>query len=473
MTLRRQIIDGATWVTVGEALALPTGLITLSYLTRTLGPTDYGRLTLAASVVIWLEWSLAAVLGRATNRCVAQTDDWTNMAATALRLHAAAGVGLALILWSVAAPVAELLREPSLAGLLRWFALELPLFALAQAHIQVLVARGRYRARATVSASRWIVRMLLILLLVGRGLSVEGAIAASILTVLCELLLARWCLAVPWRGARRADLMALLRYVAPLASAALSLRLFQRLDLWILKATGVAAAVAGQYGMAQNLAQVPMLLAASLVPLLQSTLVREIQAGGEAVAREISRAAIRAVLTLLTLVAAVAGSAFELTELLSGSDYLDAAPLLAMLSIAAIGSIMITVCAAILIGFDRTRATLWLAVPVPIVGAIGWLVLTPLLGAIGAASITLSVSWLGAIGSLWGVARWTGASVSIGEFLRASLIAALIFRLSSSVVWPGGVLLELAVWGVLALALSIAIGLIPLQPLARLGRERG
>ena len=104
------------------------------------------------------------------------------MAALVVRTQFVMGVLTALVLWLTAPLVARTLDEPSLSSLLRLFSLDLPLFALAQAHQQVLVALGHFRVRALLSAARWIVRLALIAAAVALGLSVRGVLVAVICT---------------------------------------------------------------------------------------------------------------------------------------------------------------------------------------------------------------------------------------------------------------------------------------------------
>jgi Na+-driven multidrug efflux pump len=82
-------------------------------------------------------------------------------------------------------------REPALTTYLRLFALDIPLFSLARAHRRILVGIGAFRQQALATASRWIARLLFIVLLVEQGLSVQGAILASIGASMVELVVGR------------------------------------------------------------------------------------------------------------------------------------------------------------------------------------------------------------------------------------------------------------------------------------------
>ncbi len=64
----RQTLDGTIRVFLAEALILPTGLLSAAFLTRSLGPRDYGLFTLAATIVVWTEWVATSAFSRATGR---------------------------------------------------------------------------------------------------------------------------------------------------------------------------------------------------------------------------------------------------------------------------------------------------------------------------------------------------------------------------------------------------------------------
>lgn len=415
--------DGTSFVLLGEALALPTGLITLAFLTRVLGPGDYGRLTLAAAIVIWIEWSIGAMLGRATNRCVAETDDWRPAATAGLQLHLTCGAVAAVMLVLAADTLAHLLGDPSLESSLRWFALEIPLFCAAQAHIQVLIGRGAFRQRAAVGALRWIIRMLLVLLFVGWGRTVHVAIWASIATCLVELLLLRRLLPISLRQHGTFSTRRLLGYAAPLLVSALCLRILSRIDLLAFKFFGANAEQAGEYGMAQNLAAVPNLLTLAFAPLLQSTLVRMNRESLLEGARELTTISIRAVLMALPVAAIASANAEPLARVLSGTRFAGAGPVLSWLILAAVGGVLSAVGAAILVGFDHPRSTAWIALPITVLAIVLLPLVVPRWGAIGAAGTTLLCSWLGAAAFVVVALRRVGARVPVGTMLRTALIS--------------------------------------------------
>src|SRR5436190_5443690 len=270
--LRARMIDGAARVFLAEALIVPTGLLTVALLTRHLGPSDYGRYTLAVTFILWVEWGFSAPFARAAVRLIGGAVEWEPMAALVVRTQFVMGVLTALVLCLTAPLVARTLDEPSLSSLLRLFSLDLPVFALAQAHQQVLVALGHFRVRALLSAARWIVRLALIAAAVALGLSVRGVLVAVICTTAIEVVLARRFVRPRLLGRVDVPVRQLFDYAVPLLLSALCLRVFDRIDVVLLKFFGRTAAEVGMYGAAQNLTLATGLFSLAFAPILLSTL---------------------------------------------------------------------------------------------------------------------------------------------------------------------------------------------------------
>jgi O-antigen/teichoic acid export membrane protein len=442
----RNTLAGTIQVFLAEALILPTGIVTLAFLTRRLGATDYGLFTLAASVVTWMEWFVSSLFARATNKCLAEAEDWRPAATTVLRLHLISSIAVAGVLFLLAEPLARGLGEPALAGYLRWFALDIPVFSLAQAHRNILIGRGLYRHRAWLSAGRWLARLVLMVALVQLGLSVTGAILACIGASVVELALARRQIQPTVLRGPGVPFRQLGHYAIPLLLSSLCLGLLNKIDLFLLKALGASAAQAGWYGAAQNLSIVPGLFALSFAPLLQSTLSRLRREGAMTHAQNMARDSLRLVLLLLPFAGLAAGMAAEIMRLLAGASFNDAAPLLQRLIFAALGSVLVAVTTAILVALDKPRWTLAVAGPMLLFAVGGHLWAIPRWGAAGAATVTTIGAWLGGGIGLAAVAWHGRVAPPVGSVLRSVALCGGAYALAT--VWPAtgwGVLVKLPV----------------------------
>jgi O-antigen/teichoic acid export membrane protein len=421
----RRVVDGSVRVFLAEALVLPTSLVTAGFLTRRLGPSGYGQFTLAATVIGWLEYTSSSLFARATYKAIAEAEDWRPVGSMVVLMTAVASASAAVLV-SVLAPVlAVWLHEPDLTRYLWLFVLDIPLFGMAQAHRNILVGMGAFRARAWVSAWRWSTRMVLIILLVGAGLSVTGAILGSVGASAVELLVSRRYVRPPL-GFRRPGYPAhqLWDYAVPLFLAALALRLLDKLDLFMLTALGGSAAQAGQYGAAQNLAVVPGLVSLSCAAVLLATLSGALSRGEAAGAREMGRNAMRFAVLLLPFGAMTAGASVEIVVTVYGSAFAPAGPVLGVLIFGALAGLMLAVASAILTAGGRPRWVLGLTAPLVPAALAGYALAIPRFGVMGAASVTALVAVVGAAEAAWAVQSLWRTHVAVATLGRSMIVSA-------------------------------------------------
>jgi O-antigen/teichoic acid export membrane protein/ubiquinone/menaquinone biosynthesis C-methylase UbiE len=460
----QRTLDGTVRVFLAEALILPAGLITTVVLTRRLGADGYGLFVLAATLVTWLEWTIAAVFARATYKCIAEVSDWRPVATMVLRLHLGVSAACAVLLAALSGPLAALLGEPALAAYLRLFAVDIPIFSLAHAHRHILVGTGGFRQRAWLSAARWTVRLVLILALVALGeFSVKGAIVASIGTSVIELGLARRFIRPALFGPTDFPAQRLWAAAVPLFLCALALRVIDKLDLFMLKTLGATAAQAGIYGVAQNLTVVPGIFAMSFAPLLLSTLTRLLRDGHEQHARAMARDAMRLVLLLLPLAGLSAGAAGEIVRLIAGPDFAAAGPLLAVLIFEALTGTLLSVTNAILTAAGRANWTFIIAAPLVPLALIGHLLMIPRFGSLGAAAVTTTLTVCGAAAA--GVAVWLQWRVTlpVASVARSTVLCVVAYVLAAW--WPAGGLL--LVVKLAAVSMLVLVGFLVLGEFSR------
>ncbi|MGH7565818.1 MAG: lipopolysaccharide biosynthesis protein [Gemmatimonadota bacterium] len=430
----RETLAGTMRLFAAEALVFPTGLITAAFLTRWLGADAYGAFSLAALVVAWLQWSTTSLLSRSTILSIRAAAQWKPLATRILHLHLAAGVLGAALLWLAAPLVARALSVPSLSFYLRLFAVDVPLFVYAHGHRNIATGLGRFGHRARVVATRWIARMALILLLVGLGLSVTGAIVASIGASALELLVARRYDRAPLFARPAVSSRPFLATATPLLVAALALRFLQDADLFALKALGASTAEAGIYAAARNLSLATTVFSAAFSPLILSTLVRLVREGDIDHARDMSRDALRLVLLLVPFAALAAGAANGIVRLAFGEDFAGAAPLLARLIFAGVAVAVMAVGSAVLIAggrLDRSARILVSLLPLTIAAHV-WAI--PRYGAIGAAWVSTGAMTAGALLTLVAVARMWGVVPPPASLARTALVALAAGLLARA--WP-------------------------------------
>jgi O-antigen/teichoic acid export membrane protein len=418
-----RLTDGVVLGFAAELVLLPTGLITAAVLTRALGPSGYGRFSVAATFITWLAFTTTTLLARAAVKVVSEADDWRPVASSVLRARLVVG-GVAFVVVLLGANVfARMLGAPELAPYLRVFAVDLLLFNLARAYRDVLTGRGRFREVAAVSLARWTARLVLIVALVLLTGSVMGAVVGSVGATAVELLVARGFGRVPLRGSSPIAWSRMWQVAAPLVVYGAALQLFSKIDLFALSAMQGATAEIGLYAAAQNLAVAPGLFALALAPLLLATLSRLRREGADTDARRIARDALRVAIALVPLAGLVAGTADEIVRLVFGPSFIGAGVLLSLLFTAGVALVVMSVAVSIVTAADAQRVVSLLGAGVLVAAIAGHLMLIPRFGAVGAATVTSCASVAGGLASIALVHRLWDVR-AYGTLLRAVLIAA-------------------------------------------------
>ena len=156
-------------------------MATTLFLTHRLGPELYGQYSVVFGVIVWAEMLAASLLGSATVRMVAEADNWKPVSSRLTQIQLLISVTAAALLVVTAPQVAASLYPPELAGYIRLFATEIPFFfALSGVHLSTLIDQGAFGQGAVVTVVYWLSRTALMLILVGLGLSVTGAIVANV-----------------------------------------------------------------------------------------------------------------------------------------------------------------------------------------------------------------------------------------------------------------------------------------------------
>ena len=426
---QERLFSGTMIVLAAEALAFPAGLIATILLTRYLLPADYGALALALAGVAWLEWTVVSLFSRAAWKLTAEAEDWRSVARPVVRVFLWTGLLVGVGVFAAADVVARMLSVPQLGDLLRILAFEIPIFATAHAYRSVLVGRGMHGSRAAVSAGRWIARAILIAAGTLLGFSLNRIAVLIVIGTCIELAIARARVAgfgrivsgspSPGRAATPITAGQLLKYATPLALSAISLRLLDRMDIFALRIFGGAMENVAAYGVAQNLALGPALFGSAFVPALVAAFSYRAARGDLAGARALSGQALRAGFLMLGLTLLLAGAAPGLIELLFGARYAAAAPLFALLIVAAGAALLTGLAIAVLVGAGKLPWTVRLTLPLVVIAAIGHSLLVPRYGAVGAAFVTTCTALIGATASCAATRLIVGTPIPFATLIRS------------------------------------------------------
>jgi len=249
---RRFTLTGSIRIFIAESLLMPTGFIIIAILTRALGAEQYGIYVLAVSIVSWIEASINSLLAHSSILASSNSENIDETSAVVLRSYLIAGISAGLILFVFSNSIAIFFDEPKLTNLLRFFSIDIPLFAIARAYRGLWIGTGQFTLRAIMSVGRWLVRLALVSLLIFGGFSLAGAILANIGATLFEVIYAISKKRINPFARSLESSKTFFSAIKPLALYALTMRLFSNLDLLSLKVLGAGIHEVGYYGAAQR-----------------------------------------------------------------------------------------------------------------------------------------------------------------------------------------------------------------------------
>ena len=202
---------------LGMAICLPTGLLTAGFLSRKLGPGDYGTLTLTVTIVFLIEMALTSGFKRSSEKLIAENIDWENIAGKALQTQLILAIITVCLLFLISPILASLLNAPEISYYLRVYAVYLPIGGLVGVYQSILVGRGHYRAKAILNGMYWIIRLVLVFLIVSINLSITAVLIANICTSILVLMLVHNIVRIPVLKTIKYPSMKLLTIVGPVS----------------------------------------------------------------------------------------------------------------------------------------------------------------------------------------------------------------------------------------------------------------
>lgn len=463
------------WIKVlgADVLGIPAGLAILIYLTRRLGPSGYGVFALATTAVLWVEWSLAALFGRAAVKLMSETADWRAYGTALIRLQIGFGTAVGVAAALLASPLAEALGAPELTPIIRILSLDLPLFMWAQSYRSIAVGQGRYVTRASLSAFHQIARVSLMVVLVEMGFSIRGAVASLICTSALDVGFGWWRTGLSPFGRGHIDRLELWRYAVPTFLFAGSLRLFDKIDLFMLQSIGGSVALTGIYGAAQRASYIPTLIAGSFAPLLLASMSTLRTQGSEKRSRSLGSESLRLLILLLPFAVIVSVTAEPLIRLFLGPGYSSSGSLVSILIFAGVAELVVYFGASILTAVGRPGLTFAIAGPlVPMAIVLQWFAI-PSYGAPGAALVTTTLATIAAVTTLIACAvvagTFPGRPVTLWAFFWSG-VAVVASSLWAAEGWL--VLLKIFALSLLVAAGLVVSGQLGRQELALLRRGR-
>jgi O-antigen/teichoic acid export membrane protein len=430
--------QGTLYLTIASLLFIASGYIIHVWLGQYLGPEAYGVYGVVIQVMTALNMVHYIGVPQAVSKYIAQDESRADaVLQSGLVLQVGSTLGIAVLFFLLAQPIARLLNDPGLTPYIRTSALVLVPYS-----VMTLYMTGYYnglhqfKRQALINIAYSVAKTISVIGLV-YVFHVYGAIIGFIVSPIVGLLVG---VRLPRFTGERFPYGPLIRFSLPLVLFSVLSTLQLSADLFFVKALLPDAADTGYYTANQNIARIPYFAFTGAAFVLLPSISRSVSRDQVEQTRELIRRSMRYVLLLLvpsTLL--ISATSAQILQILYGGDY---APAAESLSLLVVGLGFVTVfglLSNILSGAGKPRLPMTLAGLGLLVTALSCAVLVPWLGLTGAALAT-------ALGGLFSMAaaglavyRQFRGVVPFRSLLRIALAAVPTYLLATSI--PATILL--------------------------------
>ncbi len=435
------ITVGSIQNVIGSAISLPTGLITAAFLSRKLGPLNYGTLSVTASIIVLIEAVITLGANRSTEKLVAESNDWRSVTIKSLQFQLFVSFLASFFLVLVAPFLEHLLNTADLSFYLRIYSVSIPISALNGIHQAVLVGRGNYRAKALLNCIYWIVRLLLILVFVTLQPTITAVIISNVFSSFLVLLISKYLIKTSIIQFSAFPFRMFWKYTGPMFFYTIATMILNYIALFFVKALGEQPQTAGYYAASHNLTIIPALIAISISPLLLAKTTYLLSKNQFDLAQSIKRNMERFTICLLPFASLSAGASLEIVTAIYGSSFQASGPLLAILIFGAIGKCLKTIAVSTLIAIGKPKLPAIFITPLVPIAIITYYYVIPCFGALGAAVTSAVVSWLAALLVMVGAYQLWKTTIPFFSFVRSVFISVPVYYLATAWETPGFLLL--------------------------------
>lgn len=359
MTEKPQFGKGMLLLLFSKGYFLVTGYALYILLTRFLGPELFGVYGIVIGLVSMIGTVLLGGSNQAVSKYIAgQEASAENIKHKALQLQAALGSAVFILFWALSKPIAGLFDDPSLAV---YFRLASPIILFNSfygVYLGYLNGLKDFRRQAGLEVIYASAKILLMVLLVSLGYSLEGALGGF---VLATMAIVGFCVLRIGRSAQEAapPLTKIAMFQVWIMIYTLLINLLLNIDLFWIKAImnpATANFQAGLYNAALTIARIPYFvvlpLSAVIFPAVSASVFRR----DAAETRYYIAKSLKSSIAFLSLgVALIATNAKALIELLYTQRFSLGSEALAIVSFGTMFYSLITVATTIIAGAGFPR----------------------------------------------------------------------------------------------------------------------
>lgn len=404
-------------------------MVLLGYLTRRIGAAEYGRYAVSIVLMNWLGIAIAAASGGATVRLVAGHQHGRRYAVSMLQMVGGLAVVLAVIIALAAQPLADLIRSPGIAPLLRILSVDFAVGAVAGTYLGILIAQGRYALSALAALAAVATQLFTAYFFVERGMLAAGACLAVVAGSLVKLIIGRWASGIAFFSGDRAPFGDLWGHTRLLAGAQLALRITTSMDLLAVKFFAVSPALAGLYAGGQNISQAGLLMFWPSQNVLLQSMAKSRREGNHDDAARTGTVYLRVALTYGALLCALSVLADEIAVFLLGPAFSKSGPILAIL-LWAVAFRLLAGTGRTLIASVGEKVSIMLPLLFLIVlGVIAYAIAIPRGGIVAAAAVALGLAVAAGLTSLREGLKLMGMRfpwISLAKIVAAAVVTGLV-----------------------------------------------
>ncbi|HLC72287.1 MAG TPA: oligosaccharide flippase family protein [Candidatus Nanoarchaeia archaeon] len=389
----RETVKGSVWMSASWFIVKLLSVVYMAFLARQLGPTGLGTFSIALLLTPWFimfsSLSLQTVGTHFVSQFRAAKKDMGSLIKSIFLLTFGLG-GIATVLHFLAAPFAAtyFFHDASLTPYLQLGSFVILLSVVYYGYIGIVRGFKRFYLYATLDVLKEVFLVGLGFLLVGYfGMSVMGALLA-VLGSHVVLLFFRPAPGVNWITKKHAPLKPLMVSSLWFTSIGLLLSFFTTLDRFLLGFLQSKAAL-GLYVSALGIVNMGMFFASSvknaMLPVLSEHLTKKKKLTDPVFAHYIHKLLSYGMIVAGLFIMFVITYRVEILSLIFGSDYLAAAPYLAIMIFALLFMTLYLLAHTLMISLDRMHQASVMCIVVLLLSTILFYVMIRTFGVVGAA----------------------------------------------------------------------------------------
>ena len=382
-----------------QAIFLLSGFLMHAILARLLGVENYGTFGLVMSILIIAELFVITGIPEAIQKFGgAQPEAMQKLVSKTLSWQIIYATVVLVLFWLIAPLLAKGFADEKLTPLLRLACFDIIFYGLYKYFLGVQNGLHRFIHYTILAVSYSIIKLIAIVSLVWLGYSVTGAIIGNMIGSILVLVIA-WMFSRLPKSTAELQEIPYLSFVTQNVFYFVGLNLFFTIDLWIVKYYLTDVNV-GLYVSAGTLAKVTYIFSIALSAVLLPSLSRSIKLKQLDRVKEITQDSLRYLLIFLVLInIVIAANSVKIVELFFGATYVEAAPILTILTVGLSLVTMMAIINTIMIAQNKMKDCFTMIAGLLVLDVSLGLVLVPQFGLAGAA---LATTMVGIVGTIWG-----------------------------------------------------------------------